>query len=192
MGCMAKRLRKRFPCPTEFTLAVLEGKWKGALLCCLTERPCRYAELRRLIPGVSDKMLSSRLRSLVEQRLVVRQHLNGRPSVQSYALSSLGYTMSEVLRDLSSWANEHAPAFGVQLGTCPRHSAAGDASPRVDPEPLAPYRAHRTVERPPHNLPVGALMAGSSGRHTGTHRQARRSPRQSRLARRASTPQVRQ
>jgi DNA-binding HxlR family transcriptional regulator len=139
---MAKRLRKRFSCPTEFTLAVLDGKWKSALLCCLTKRPCRYAELRRLIPGVSDKMLSSRLRSLVEHGLVVRQHSNGRPSVQSYALSPLGYTLGEVLRDLSSWASEHAAAFGVQLGTCPQHSSAALAvTPRVDPEARPSCRA---------------------------------------------------
>ena len=167
MGCMAKRLRKRYSCPTEFTLAVLEGKWKSALLCCLTKRPCRYGELRRLMPGVSDKMLSSRVRSLVEQGLVVRQH--GRPSIQTYALSPLGYTLSEVLRGLSSWASEHAAAFGVQLGTCPRElPAALDSSPRTDPEPWPSCRSN--LERLPPHLPIGALMDGSSGHHTGSDR----------------------
>jgi DNA-binding HxlR family transcriptional regulator len=135
MECMAKRLRKRYSCPTEFTLAVLEGKWKSALLCCLAKHPCRYGELRRLMPGVSDKMLSSRVRSLLEQGLVVRQNASGRPPVQTYSLSALGYTLSEVLTGLSSWASEHAAAFGVQLGTCPRESpAASDSSPRTDSE----------------------------------------------------------
>jgi DNA-binding HxlR family transcriptional regulator len=174
MGCMAKRLRKRFPCPTEFTLAVLEGKWKSALLCCLTKRPCRYAELRCLLPGVSDKMLSSRLHSLVEQGIVVRQHSNGRPPVQTYSLSPLGYSLSEVLTDLSSWAGEHAAAFGVQLGTCPRQSpTALDSSPRMDPEAWPSCRTRcgcGTLERLPPHLPIGALMDGSSDRHTGTDR----------------------
>ena len=171
MGCMAKRLRKRYSCPTEFTLAVLEGKWKSALLCCLTKQPRRYGELRRLMPGVSDKMLSSRVRSLVEQGLVVRQHPSGRPSVHTYALSPLGYTLSEVLRDLSSWASEHAAAFGVQLGTCPRElPAALDSSPGTNPEARPSCRPRCSLERLPPHLPIGALMDGSSGRHTGTDR----------------------
>jgi len=168
MGCMAKRLRKRFSCPTEFTLAVLEGKWKGALLCCLTQRPCRYAELRRLIPGVSDKMLSSRLQSLIEQGVIVRLQSNDRPSVQTYTLSPLGYTLRDVLKDLSSWASEHAAAFGVQLGTCPLQSPAGlDGSPRMDPGSRPSGRARCSLACLPPRLPIGALMDGSSGRHTG-------------------------
>ena len=171
MGCMAKRLRKRYSCPTEFTLAVLEGKWKSALLCCLTKQPCRYGELRRLMPGVSDKMLSSRVRSLVEQGLVVRQHPSGRPSVHTYALSPLGYTLNEVLRDLSSWASEHAATFGVQLGACPRElPAALDSRPRTAPEARSSCHRHCDLERLPPHLPIGALMDDSSGRHTGGDR----------------------
>ena len=171
MGCMAKRLPKRYSCPTEFTLAVLEGKWKSALLCCLTKQPCRYGELRRLMPGVSDKMLSSRVRSLVQLGLVVRQHPSGRPSVQTYALSPLGYTLSEVLRELSSWASEHAATFGVQLGACPRAlPAASDGCPTTDPEARPSCRARGNLERLPPHLPIGALMDGSSGSHTGSDR----------------------
>jgi hypothetical protein len=56
-------------------------------------------------------------------------------------LSSLGYTLSEVLTDLSSWASEHAAAFGAQLGTCPRHSAAA-----VDLRTLAAFLAEQLNE----------------------------------------------
>ena len=165
---MAKRLRKRFPCPTEFTLAVLEGKWKSALLCCLTKRPCRYAELRRLMPGVSDKMLSSRLRTLVELGLVVRLHSNDRPSIQTYILSPLGYTLSEVLKDLSSWASEHAAAFGVRLVPAldsrqPRSTAARGWFLKRGVLP------HALQSRTPTtHLPIGALMDNSGDRHTCT------------------------
>ena len=43
---MANKLPKSFLCPTEFTLAVLGGKWKTVILCYLNQRPCRYSELR--------------------------------------------------------------------------------------------------------------------------------------------------
>ena len=63
---MGNRLAKSFNCPTEFTLQVLGGKWKTVILCYLKVRPLRYAELRKLIPKLSDKMLSQRLRDLTD------------------------------------------------------------------------------------------------------------------------------
>ena len=114
---MGKRLSKRFDSGTEFTLAVLDGKWKSALLCCLEKQPCRYAELRLLLSGVSDKMLSARLRDLLAEGLVARLSSGDRPGVQTYTLTPLGRTLSVVLGGLSSWASEHAATFGVHFAT---------------------------------------------------------------------------
>jgi HxlR-like helix-turn-helix len=61
---MGKKLPRFFHCPTEFTLHMLGGKWKTVILCFLKERPCRYAELRKLLPKLSDKMLTERLHIL--------------------------------------------------------------------------------------------------------------------------------
>ena len=61
---MSKRLPKTFNCPTEFTLAVLGGKWKTVILCYLKQQPWRYSDLRKLVPELSDKMLTERLRDL--------------------------------------------------------------------------------------------------------------------------------
>jgi DNA-binding HxlR family transcriptional regulator len=59
-----KRLAKRFGCPVELSLELLGGKWKPVILARLKERPHRYSELRKLIPNLSTKMLSQRLRDL--------------------------------------------------------------------------------------------------------------------------------
>lgn len=112
---MAKRLAKRFYCLTEFALSVLEGKWKAAILFCLIERPCRYAEMRMRLPGLSDKMLCERLRDLVDARLVKRQRVAGRGHVQIYTLTPLGRSLGIVLEGLSSWAMQHTAAFGVHI-----------------------------------------------------------------------------
>src|SRR4029077_17833579 len=66
---MVNRLARSFNCPTEFTLQVLGGKWKTVILCYLKMGPFRYAELRKLIPNLSDKVLSQRLRELTEAGL---------------------------------------------------------------------------------------------------------------------------
>jgi len=111
---MGKRLPTYFHCPTEFTLAVLDGKWKTVILGYLKERPCRYAELRKLVPSLSDKVLTERLHDLTRSGLVVREPVTGR--TQSYLLSAKGRSLSELLQHLYSWGMEHAGSFGVRVG----------------------------------------------------------------------------
>ena len=86
---MAKRLPTYFHCPTEFTLAVLDGKWKTVILSYLKQRPFRYAELRKLVPRLSDKVLTERLRDLTRSGLVVRRVTAGSLTT-SYTLSEKG------------------------------------------------------------------------------------------------------
>ena len=112
---MAKRLPTYFHCPTEFTLAVLDGKWKTVILSYLKERPFRYAELRKLVPRLSDKVLTDRLRDLTRSGLVVRQEVpGGRTTV--YTLTEKGRSLSVLLQHLYSWGVENSRSFGVRVG----------------------------------------------------------------------------
>ena len=98
---MAKRLPTYFHCPTEFTLAVLDGKWKTVILCYLKERPLRYAELRKLVPRLSDKVLTERLRDLTKSGLVLRQETAGSRTT-AYTLTEKGRSLSVLLQHLYS------------------------------------------------------------------------------------------
>src|SRR6516162_6828932 len=104
---MAKRLPRHFNCPTEFTLAVLGGKWKTVILCYLKERPCRYAELRKLMPSLSDKMLTERLADLVASGLITRKRLHdgGKQTrgKEVYVLTTKARSLGKVLRGLYTW-----------------------------------------------------------------------------------------
>jgi DNA-binding HxlR family transcriptional regulator len=113
---MGKRLASYFHCPTEFTLAVLDGKWKTVILCYLKERPCRYAELRRLVPRLSDKMLAERLRDLTRADLAVRRPVGPFNRMQTYALTEKGRSLTAVLEHLYAWGVENAKPFGVRVG----------------------------------------------------------------------------
>ena len=113
---MRKRLAKYFHCPTEFTLAVLDGKWKTVILSYLKERPCRYAELRRLVPGLSDKMLTERLRDLTRAGLVVRRPAGKSSLTHRYALTEKAASLNAVLQHLYAWGVENADQFGVRVG----------------------------------------------------------------------------
>ena len=128
---MGNRLAKSFNCPTEFTLQVLGGKWKTVILCYLKERPLRYAELRTLIPNLSDKMLSERLRELIDAGLVSRaKGMNGKTEV--YALAARAQSLSRILTELYRWGDLNAANFGVTVGhplkTAPTSSLKRDAA----------------------------------------------------------------
>lgn len=112
---MGKRLAAYFHCPTEFTLAVLGGKWKTVILSYLKERPCRYAELRTLVPRLSDKVLSERLRDLTRSGLVARRQAIG-TRTQAYLLTDKGRSLSELLQHLYAWGLDNSDSFGVQVG----------------------------------------------------------------------------
>lgn len=112
---MTKKLAKKFNCPTEFALEVLGGKWKSIILCCLEERPCRYHELRLLVPGLSDKMLTERLAELTEYGLVAKRKGDQRAAAAEYSLTAKGRTLSRLLRELYTWGEENAAAFGVEV-----------------------------------------------------------------------------
>ena len=113
---MANKLPTSFHCPVEFVLTVLGGKWKTIILCFLRQRPCRYSELRKLIPSLSDKVLTERLRDLQSAGLIVYRSGNGGAATGTYALADRGLSLGEALDALADWGQRNAAAFGVDVG----------------------------------------------------------------------------
>jgi DNA-binding HxlR family transcriptional regulator len=92
-------------CPHFHHAIELIGKrWTGAIVCALTERSMRYAELGKAIPGLSDRLLSQRLRELEEEGLVERLVEAGTPVRVTYSLTAAGQELDPVLSELKSWA----------------------------------------------------------------------------------------
>jgi DNA-binding HxlR family transcriptional regulator len=128
-------LQRHFGCATEFTLAVLGGKWKTVILCYLKQRPLRYGELRALLPKLSDKVLTERLRELERAGLVARSAPPRFDGTNGYRLTERGASLGAVLVPLYRWGEAHAEAFGVTcaspLRELERRVADGDRrSPR--------------------------------------------------------------
>lgn len=92
-------------CPHFHRAIELIGKrWTGAILCALNERPMRYAELGKAVPGLSDRLLSQRLRELEAEGLVQRIVEAGTPVRVTYALTEKGLELDPALRELKAWA----------------------------------------------------------------------------------------
>jgi DNA-binding HxlR family transcriptional regulator len=94
-------------CPHFHAAIELIGKrWTGAIVCALTERPMRFGELRKAVPGLSDRLLSQRLRELEEEGLVEREVEAGAPVRVTYALTEIGGRLGPAIGELRVWAKQ--------------------------------------------------------------------------------------
>lgn len=92
-------------CPHFHAAIELIGKrWTGAIVCALTEGPLRFGELARAVPGLSDRLLSRRLRELEGEGLVERQVEGGSPVRVTYSLSEAGAELGPAIAELKAWA----------------------------------------------------------------------------------------
>lgn len=110
---MAHSLHRRFSCPVELALEVIGGKWKTVILARLKEHPYHYGELRKLIPGLSDKMLTQRLQDLEELGLIIRHKRGSRGAPASYELAPRGESLKPALQGLHDWGSVIADEFGA-------------------------------------------------------------------------------
>lgn len=95
-------------CATRRTLARVADKWTILVIGRLTQRPCRFGELRRSIEGVSSKVLTDTLRDLEEDGLLTRTVTPTSPPAVTYALTDMGAGLAEAALQLRRWAEDHA------------------------------------------------------------------------------------
>ena len=92
-------------CPRFHTAVELIGRrWAGAILVSLLGGPLYYRELGVAVPGVSDRLLSQRLRELEAQGLVQRCVHDGPPARVSYELTDAGRDLEPAISELHAWA----------------------------------------------------------------------------------------
>jgi DNA-binding HxlR family transcriptional regulator len=92
-------------CPDFHEAVELIGRrWAGAIVWALAERPHYFAELSQAVPGMSDRLLSRRLRELEAEDLVERSVHAGTPARVSYALTEKGRGLEAPLHALGAWA----------------------------------------------------------------------------------------
>ena len=92
-------------CPHFHAGIELVGKrWSGAIIWALAEGPLRFAELKRSIPGLSDRLLSQRLRELEEAGLMIREVEDGPQVKVTYGLTEMGMDLKPAILALREWA----------------------------------------------------------------------------------------
>ena len=94
-------------CPVEATLDIIGGKWKSIILFRVLEETRRFNELRRLIPSLTQRMLTNQLRELEHDGLIVRKIYAQVPPKVEYSISAFGKTLEPVLLALAQWAEKN-------------------------------------------------------------------------------------
>jgi DNA-binding HxlR family transcriptional regulator len=94
-------------CPTRRALDRIGDKWSVLIVALLAKRTHRFAELRRGISGISQKMLTQTLRSLERDGLVTRTIYAEVPPRVEYTLTPLGRTLVDPIQAVVAWAEDH-------------------------------------------------------------------------------------
>ncbi|WP_125605356.1 winged helix-turn-helix transcriptional regulator [Lapidilactobacillus bayanensis] len=98
--------KKIYQLGVEATLDVIGGKWKPIILCHLGQGPLRSGELKRLIPQVTQKMLTQQLRELEADGIITPQVYPQVPPKVVYSMTAEGKSLRELLIAMSNWGEQ--------------------------------------------------------------------------------------
>ncbi len=110
---------KVFHCNMELTLDLIGGKWKPILIFHIgNNEKLRYGELKRLLPDISERVLSRELRALEASNLINREVFDEKVLRVEYSLTSVGREVLPVLNALTEWGNRYNQLYHYANITC--------------------------------------------------------------------------
>ena len=121
-------MKEHYGCPVQATINAIGGKWKILALWHLGFSPQRFAQLRKLLPGVSEKVLTAQLRQLEADGIVRREVTRSSPPQVTYSLTRAGVELIEPMSVLCAWGTRH---LGIQpnLSRYPRPGVLSGSAP---------------------------------------------------------------
>jgi len=106
--------KRTYICGLDAAIAVMGGKWKGLILFSLGEEgTLRFGELRRAVPGISERMLILQLREMEASGLVHRKVHHQVPPKVEYSLTDFGASLNAALAPLGQWGEDHMERIEV-------------------------------------------------------------------------------
>ena len=100
-------MKDHFGCPIQATSNVMAGKWKVLIVWHLSFASKRYAEIRDLLPGVTEKVLTAQLRQLEADGIVSRAVSEDVPPRVEYSLTAAGRELIPVMEAMCGWGTKH-------------------------------------------------------------------------------------
>jgi DNA-binding HxlR family transcriptional regulator len=99
--------KRTFTCGLDAAIAVMGGKWKGLILFALQDGALRFGELKREVPGISERVLILQLREMEATGLLHREVYHQVPPKVEYSLTEFGRSLNTAMAALGEWGEEH-------------------------------------------------------------------------------------
>jgi DNA-binding HxlR family transcriptional regulator len=109
--------RGPYICGIDAAMDVVTGKWKSLILWELEHGTRRFGELRRALPGISEKMLTQQLRDMEQDGLIHREVYKEVPPKVEYWLTNEGRSLNAALGPLGDWGEERMQRIGAEQVT---------------------------------------------------------------------------
>lgn len=97
----------KYNCPIDFTMDLIGDKWSMWILWSLQKGPLRFGELKRLIPGITEKMLTQQLKKFENDHIVFRKVYPEIPPKVEYRLTEYGESLKTIIELIKQWGEEH-------------------------------------------------------------------------------------
>ncbi|MCT7354122.1 helix-turn-helix transcriptional regulator [Streptomyces sp. 15-116A] len=111
-----------YVCGVDAAMDVIGGKWKVLILWALSVRACRFGELRRELPGITEKVLASHLREMEADGIVHREDHDEVPPCVEYSLTPRGVALNAALEPLGEWGKANV----LRASAAPREMGEDD------------------------------------------------------------------
>jgi DNA-binding HxlR family transcriptional regulator len=101
------KLEKELLCPLEYGFEIFGGKWKSRILCVLsTANIMRYTQIRRELSNITDAVLASMLKELLEDEMIARTQYNEIPPRVEYSLTDKGRSVLPIFQSICVWSRQ--------------------------------------------------------------------------------------
>jgi DNA-binding HxlR family transcriptional regulator len=100
-------------CPATAALELLGRKWTGFILWALLEGPRRYTEILHAVPGITDRVLSVRLKELERAGIVTRRQYEEIPARVEYSLTPRGRDLAPIIAEMARWSERWGGRAGA-------------------------------------------------------------------------------
>lgn len=108
-------LKENYSCSMELTMDLIGGKWKMRILWYLNISTKRFSELKRLIPDISQKMLTNQLREMEKDNLLTRKVYPQVPPKVEYSSTEYGKSLQDILHKMCQWGDIYAVDHDIKI-----------------------------------------------------------------------------
>lgn len=96
-----------YTCPIDFTINLIGDKWSMWILWSLLEGPLRFGELKKIIPGITEKMLIQQLKKFESNHIISRKAYPEVPPKVEYKLTQHGESLKPIMELINQWGEKH-------------------------------------------------------------------------------------